>query len=165
LNRLSFLRTEHTFLSSALKHPSTRFVLLKDLSPLVQNANELYLAQYKDVEKLVSPTIYDKTEEEMIQAYDSRVTKPDMIFLGVDESAASKSSGAALMEWKIYKGQPYFALDVSEKGSDEQRAHAKQLVEAWKEKGITPWVSRTHMSLSPDQGMLVVTKMSDDTRR
>jgi NAD+ diphosphatase len=156
LNRLSFLRTEHPFLSAALKHPSTRFVLLKDLSPLVQNPNELYLAHYKDVQKLVPPTIYDKTEDEMIKEYDSRITKPDMIFLGVDESAASKSPGEEVMEWKIYKGQPYFALDLSDKGSDEQRAHAKQLLEEWKEKGISPWVSRTHMTLSPDEGMVVL---------
>lgn len=147
MNRLSFLRTEHPFLAAALKHPSTRFILLKDLAPLTQSPAELYYAQYEDVQKLVPADIYDKSEEEMIRDYDSRRTVPQLVFLGLDESDKDGT-----MEWKIYKGRPYFALDVSQRGNEEQQAHAKELVEAMEAKGLTFLKARIHNTLPADQG-------------
>ncbi|KAL1983643.1 hypothetical protein VTN96DRAFT_10142 [Rasamsonia emersonii] len=149
LNRLSFLRTEHPFLAAALKHPSTRFILLKDLAPLTQSPAELYYAQYEDVQKLVPADIYDKSEEEMIRDYDSRRTVPQLVFLGLDESDKDGT-----MEWKIYKGRPYFALDVSQRGNEEQQAHAKELVEAMEAKGLTFLKARIHNTLPADQAAI-----------
>lgn len=149
MNRLSFLRTEHPFLAAALKHPSTRFILLKDLAPLTRSPAELFYAKYKDVQKLVPATIYDKSEEEMIRDYDSRVTVPQLVFLGLHEG---ETDGTNTMEWKIYRGRPYFALDVSPRGNEEQQAHAKELVEAMEAQGLSFLKARVHLTLPADQG-------------
>lgn len=149
LNRLSFLRTEHAFLSAAIKHPSTRFVLLKDLAPLTKSPSELYYAHYNEVEKLVPETIYDKTEEETIKEYDSRKTTAQLIFLGLDESR--KQDGLA---WKIYTGAPFFALDVTPKGDEEQQTNSKAVISAMEEKGLSFFQSRVVMTFSADEGKL-----------
>lgn len=104
------------------------------------------------MQKIIPSTCFDQSEEEMIREFDSRVTKPDLVFLGVDET--SDANGDDLFQWKIYKGRPYFGLDVSEKGSDEQKANTRTLLEELKAKGVTPYLSRTHMTLPPDEGML-----------
>ncbi|KAA6413234.1 MAG: NADH pyrophosphatase [Lasallia pustulata] len=41
LNRVSFLRTDQPFLSAALQHPSTTFLLFNDLSPLTLSPTRL----------------------------------------------------------------------------------------------------------------------------
>lgn len=157
LNRLSFLRTDHTFLSAAVKHPSTRFVLLKDLAPLIKGPSSLYHAEYKDVQKLVPQTIFDKSEEEMLKEFDSRITKPHLVFLGVDESAADTAqSDEELLQWTIYKGRPYFALDVSETGTDDQKAEARTVVEELAARGITPFTTRQHLLRPANDGMYIV---------
>ncbi|KAL3478397.1 NUDIX hydrolase domain-like protein [Aspergillus californicus] len=149
LNRLSFLRTDHPFLSAAIKHSSTRFVILKDLAPLTRSPTELYYAKFDEVRKLVSETIYDRSEEEIIKQHDSRKTEPQLIFLGVDE--ASKQDG---LTWKIYSGTPYFALDVSEKGSEEQQAHAKEVLSGFEAKGLSFFQARVAMSFSADEAAI-----------
>ncbi|KAB8219662.1 NUDIX hydrolase domain-like protein [Aspergillus novoparasiticus] len=149
LNRLSFLRTEHAFLSAAIKHPSTRFVLLKDLAPLTKSPSELYYAHYNEVEKLVPETMYDKTEEETIKEYDSRKTTAQLIFLGLDESR--KQDGLA---WKIYTGAPFFALDVTPKGDEEQQTNSKAVISAMEEKGLSFFQSRVVMTFSADEAAI-----------
>ncbi|KAJ9312046.1 hypothetical protein DTO271D3_7749 [Paecilomyces variotii] len=149
LNRLSFLRTEHPFLSAAVKHPGTRFLLLKDLAPLARSPSELYFAHYDEVKSIVRPDIYDKSEEEMLKEYDSRKTDPQLIFLGVDEERKNNA-----MSWKIYSGVPYFALDLSARGSEEQQAHAKSIVEALEAKGTKFLQSRMIMTLPADEAAI-----------
>ena len=150
LNRLSFLRGEHSFLSAALKHPSTRFVLLKDLAPLVKSPAELYLAQYAEVRKLVPEDFFDESEEHMIKNFDSRKTRPHLIFLGLDES---KKAGT--LSWKIYSGAACFALDVTPNGSEEQQANAKDIISTMEAKGLEFFKSRVVMSLSADEGPFI----------
>jgi NAD+ diphosphatase len=147
LNRLSFLRSDHPFLSAAIKHPSTRFVILKDLAPLTRSPTELYYAKYDEVRKLVPETIYDKSEEDLIKEHDSRKTEPHLIFLGLDE--AQKEDG---LTWKIYSGTPYFALDASEKGSEEQQANAKEVLAAFEGKGLSFLQARVALTFSADEG-------------
>ena len=147
LNRLSFLRTEYSFLSAALKHPSTRFVLLNSLAPLTKTPSELYLAPYTDVRKLVPEDLYDQSEEETIKNFDSRKTNPHVIFLGMDESRKADS-----LTWKIYSGTPYFAVDVTPKGSEEQQTHAKDVISALEAKGLSFLQTRVVMTLSADEG-------------
>ncbi|KAF4227521.1 hypothetical protein CNMCM8980_008936 [Aspergillus fumigatiaffinis] len=149
LNRLSFLRSEHTFLSAALKHPSTRFVLLKDLAPLTKSPSELYYAKYDEVRKLVPEDSFDKSEEEMIKQFDSRKTSAQLIFLGLDETR--KQDGLA---WKIYTGAPCFALDVTPKGSEEQQAHAKDVISTMEAKGLSFYQSRVVMTFSADEAAI-----------
>ncbi|THC92282.1 hypothetical protein EYZ11_008264 [Aspergillus tanneri] len=149
LNRLSFLRADHPFLSAALKHPSTRFVILKDLAPLTKSPAELYCVQYEEVQKLVPVTIYDKSEEEIIKEYDSRRTSPQLVFLGLDESC--KQGG---LSWKIYTGAPYFALDVTPKGSEEQQANAKDVLSALEAKELSFLQARVAMTFSADEAAI-----------
>lgn len=149
LNRLSFLRSDHPFLSAALKHPSTRFVILKDLAPLTRTPAALYYAKYDEVRKLVPESIYDKSEEDIIKDHDSRKTEPHLIFLGLDEAAKQDP-----FTWKIYSGAPYFALDVSEKGSEEQQANAKSVLGEFEAQGLSFLQARIAMTFSADEGML-----------
>ncbi|KAL2845991.1 NUDIX hydrolase domain-like protein [Aspergillus pseudodeflectus] len=149
LNRLSFLRSDHPFLSAAIKHPSTRFVILKDLAPLTRSPTELYYAKYDEVRKLVPETIYDKSEEDLIKEHDSRKTEPHLIFLGLDE--AQKEDG---LTWKIYSGTPYFALDASEKGSEEQQANAKEVLAAFEGKGLSFLQARVALTFSADEAAI-----------
>ncbi|KAL4994159.1 NUDIX hydrolase domain-like protein [Aspergillus recurvatus] len=149
LNRLSFLRSDHPFLSAALKHPSTRFVILKDLAPLTRSPTELYYAKFDEVCRLVPSSIYDKSEEEIIKEHDSRKTEPHLIFLGVDETKQRDG-----FSWKIYNGTPCFALDVSEKGSEEQQANAKEVVSGFEAQGLNFLQARVAMTFSADEAAI-----------
>ncbi|MCJ1290631.1 NADH pyrophosphatase [Xylographa carneopallida] len=139
LNRVSFLRTDQGFLSAAVRHPTTSFLLLNNLAPLAHNPSKLSFASLKDVSPLIGEDPYSKSEEELIQSYDSKITIPQIIFLGLDET---EKSG---FEWTIYKGAPFFALDVTPKGSTEEAA--KRLIEEKESKDLKFLEGRTHMSL------------------
>ena len=82
---------------------------------------------------------YSKPEKELVSSYNSSVTIPQLLFLGIDES---KKSG---FEWAIYQGSPYFALDVTPKGSIENEA--KSLIQEKEAEGLKFLESRTHMTL------------------
>lgn len=141
------MRTEHSFLSQALKHPTARFVLLNNLAPLTRSPSELYYARYDEVQKYVPEDFFDKSEDETIKQYDSRITHPYMIFLGLDESR--KGNG---LNWKIYSGAPYFALDVTPKGSEEQQTNSKDLISRMEAQGLSFYQSRVVMTFSADEG-------------
>lgn len=83
----------------------------------------------------------------MIKSYDSRKTHPTLIFLGLDESR--KEEG---MTWKIYSGMPYFAVDVTPKGSEEQQTAAKDVISVMEAKGLSFFQARVVMSFSADEG-------------
>jgi NAD+ diphosphatase len=141
------LRSDHPFLSTALKHPSARFVLLNNLAPLTQSPVQLHYAKQEEVRKLVPQDTFDVSEEDMIKNYDSSKSHATLIFLGLDESR--KEGGFA---WKIYQGTPYFAVDVTPKGSEEQQAAAKDVISAMEAKGLSFFQTRVHMSFSADEG-------------
>ncbi|KAJ5775156.1 uncharacterized protein N7511_000167 [Penicillium nucicola] len=149
INRLSFLRSDHPFLSTALKHPSARFVLLNNLAPLTPSPAQLYYAKHDEVQKLVPSDLFDVSEEDMIKNYDSRKTHPTLVFLGLDESL--KEGGLA---WKIYSGTPYFAVDVTPKGSEEQQTAAKDVISAMEAKGLSFFQARVVMSFSADEAAI-----------
>ena len=146
LNRVSFLRTDHSFLSAALKHSSTSFLLFNNLSPLAVDQTKLEFASYKDVHTLIGDNPYSKTEEQMISDYDSTITVPQLLFLGLDEN---QKSG---FEWTIYHGSPYFALDVTPKGTITPAAD--QLIEVMKSRGLQFVEGRMHMSLTAPQAAI-----------
>lgn len=147
LNRLSFLRGDHPFLSAAFKHPTTRFVLLNELAPLTKSPSELYYARHDDVCKLVPADFFDKSEDDMIKEYDSRRAPPQPIFLGLDETSKQDA-----LSYKIYTGTPYFALDVTPRGPDEQQQAAKDIIKTMEEKGLSFFKTRVVMSFSADEG-------------
>jgi len=84
----------------------------------------------------------------MIKAYNSSVTIPQLLFLGLDERVKEEQGG---FTHGIYSGRPYFALDVTPKGS--VKGEAEQLVEGLKAKKLEFIAARVNMSLDAPDGM------------
>lgn len=143
---MSFLRVDHGFLSAALKHPSTSFLLFNNLSPLAKGPESLEYATYKDIQPLIGNDPYSTDEEKFIADYNSSITIPQLLFLGLDEH---KNAG---FEYKIYQGSPYFALDVTPKGTISHLA--EQLVERMESRGLQFIEGRMHTSLPAPQAAI-----------
>ncbi|KAJ5461487.1 uncharacterized protein N7458_003039 [Penicillium daleae] len=149
INRLSFLRNDHPFLSSALTHPSTQFLLLNSLAPLTRSPAEVYYAKYDEVRNLIPQDVFDQSEEEMIKGFDSRKTHANLIFLGLDESRQEGS-----MTHKTYSGIPFFAVDVTPKGSVAQQTACKDIISAMEEKGLSFFKTRVISTFTPDEAAI-----------
>ncbi|KAK5664074.1 hypothetical protein OQA88_288 [Cercophora sp. LCS_1] len=151
LNRLSFLRTDHAFLQSAFAHPSASFLLMNDLAPLVQanDTAQLAFVSNVDVIPLTGPEPFVKTEEELIRDFNSSETHPVILFLGVDDKSRFPTHTPGIPQdytYKTYHGTPYFAVDVTPRGSLAEAAQA--LIDSVKERGFA-WhdSSPRHMGL------------------
>jgi NAD+ diphosphatase len=144
LNRVSFLRANHDFIAKALIHPTTSFLLFNDLAPLAKDPTQLAYASHSDVKPLIGDNPFEKTEEELIKEFNSTVTQPLVLFLGLDER---KKEG---FEHGIYKGKPYFAVDVTPKGTVHKEASV--IVESLKGKGLQFVEGRMHMTLNAPEG-------------
>lgn len=144
LNRVSFLRTDHDFLSSAFKHPTASFLLLENLSPLAKDATKLEFVGRSSIESLTGPDPFKTTEQELIKAFNSDVTTPVILFLGIDEK---KTTG---FEYREYKGAPYFAVDVTPKGSVTEAANS--VIEAAKATGASFLANPRNVTLKAAEG-------------
>ncbi|CAK3938255.1 probable NADH pyrophosphatase [Lecanosticta acicola] len=136
LNRLSFLRGDHTFLSQALKHPSTSFLLCNDLQPLVQpntppGRGKLAYVTYQHVQPIIGDDPFADSEHDIIKAFDSELYVPQMIFLGIDEK---DEEGLTYQGKNRYTGAPYFALDVTPQHALKEKC--ERLIADLKEKGL-----------------------------
>ncbi|KAI9822545.1 MAG: NADH pyrophosphatase [Pycnora praestabilis] len=131
--------SDHSFLSAALRHPTTSFLLFKDLSPLAKDHTKLAYASYEDIQPLIGKDPYAKSEEQLISEYNSSLTIPQLVFLGLDEK---NKQG---LEWNIYIGAPYFAIDVTPKGSVEEKCHG--VIKEMESRGLQFVEGRMHMSL------------------
>ncbi|RDW95176.1 hypothetical protein BP5796_00939 [Coleophoma crateriformis] len=146
LNRVSFLRTDYSFISAALTHKSASFLLLNDLAPLAKDPSQLAYAKHEDIKSLIGDNPFAKSEDELIKEYNSSVTLPLVLFLGIDER---KKEG---FEHGIYKGKPFFAVDVTPRGTVEKEASA--VIEAMKAKGLQFVEGRMHMSLNAPEAAI-----------
>lgn len=144
LNRVSFLRANHDFITKALVHPSTSFLLFNDLAPLAKDPTQLAYVKHNDVKPLIGENPFEKSEEDMIKGYNSQITLPLVLFLGLDEK---KKDG---FEHGIYHGRPYFAVDVTPRGTVEKQANG--VIEAAKSTGSTFIEGRMHMTLNAPEG-------------
>ena len=144
LNRVSFLRANHDFISSALVHPTTKFMLFNDLAPLAKDPSTIAYASHKDIFELIGENPFEKTEEQMIKEYNSSITIPLVLFLGLDERHK------AGFEHGIYTGTPFFAVDITPRGSVEKEANS--VIEAMKARGHTFLQGRTAMNLNAPEG-------------
>ncbi len=151
LNRFSFLRTDHVFLTSAFGHPTARFMLLDNLSPLVTQDKPPRLAfvTAAEVTPLTGTQPFIKTEAELVRDFNSEEIKPLVLFLGIDEKQGLATEGSDF-QYKSYKGSPFFAVDVTPRGSLADVA--KQIVEGAKEKGFTLFTGPRNMSLKASEG-------------
>jgi NAD+ diphosphatase len=147
LNRISFLRGDHKFLAAAFAHPAASFLLLDNLSPLVKDPTTLAYVGREDVIPLTGPEPFKKTEQELTKEFNSDITQPQILFLGVDEK---KQTG---FEYRNYKGSPYFAVDATPKGTVTEAA--KSVLEAAKAKGLKILPNTRLVSLNAPEGNLV----------
>ncbi|PGH04279.1 hypothetical protein GX51_03624 [Blastomyces parvus] len=143
LNRVSFLRTDGAFLSAAIRHPTSRFLLFNELNPLVRSPSEIFYASYSDVKSLIPEDIFDKSEADALKDFNPSITKPVVIFLGLDETQTENA-----LSYKIYRGTPFFALDVTPHGTIEQPA--KDIITTMEAKGLSFFRGRTVTTLPAD---------------
>jgi NAD+ diphosphatase len=150
LNRVAFLRSDHGFLSCALRHPSAAFVLLSELAPFTASAGTLAYASHADVQALIGEDPFSRSEEEMVAGYnsDSEAVVALVVFLGLYERQAGG------VEWKGYRGIPHFAVDVTPKGLLKERAE-RLIGEVQGGREWKPLKGRTNLRLDALQGGLL----------
>lgn len=157
LNRVSFLRGDASFLSSAYNHPTTRFLLFRNLHPLTANPSTLVYSPRSVITPVVGENPFSKSEDELIAEYNSTVTVPQMIFLGLDErekrsDGSGQEDGEGLTWKEIYKGRPVFALDVTPKGSFKEEA--EKLNKEMEDKGLEFFPGRMPLGFPAQDGIL-----------
>ncbi|KAK0621476.1 NUDIX hydrolase domain-like protein [Bombardia bombarda] len=158
LNRLSFLRDNNEFLQAAFAHPSTGFLLMNNLAPLVQkdDPSSLAFATTADVSPLTGGNPFGQSDDDMIKAFNSDETRPVVLFLGVDDRSRLPSNGASTtpFSYKTYVGTPYFAIDVTPRPGNVAEAAAAALVADVEARGRAFSGSARNMALEAGQAAL-----------
>lgn len=124
------------------------FLLLNNLAPLAESPTKLAFASLKDVQPLIEDDPYRTSEEEAILGYNSTAWIPQLIFLGLDE----RQQNHDVLKWTSYSGVPYFALDVTPKGSIE--AQVTNLRQEFEARGKNFLEGRLHISLSAHEAAI-----------
>lgn len=112
---------------------------------MAKDPTKLAYASFQDVRSLIGDDPYGKSEAELIAEYNSTKSIPQLVFLGLDERL---NDG---LQWKSYSGAPYFALDVTPKGSVEEAA--KGVIKVMQSRGLIFAEGRMHMSLPATEGI------------
>lgn len=89
---------------------------------------------------------FEKSEEEVIAQYNSSLYVPQIIFLGLDE----RKDGFTYKEH--YKGQPWFAVDVTPKESVKEKA--EEVLEKLTSTGLEFSKGRMNLNLQAQEGKL-----------
>ncbi|XXH05167.1 Putative vacuolar membrane transporter for cationic amino acids [Hypoxylon texense] len=145
LNRISFLRTDYGFLRAAFAHPQAAFLLLDNLSPLVKDPAHLSYVARDVVTPLTGEEPFRESEQEQVREFNSAVTRPVVLFLGIDE----KQPG---FQYREYKGNPYFAVDVTPKGTTADKAQS--IIDLIKATGVSFIDGRRLMSLNAPEAAI-----------
>lgn len=58
------------------------------------------------------------------------------------------------MAWKIYNGTPFFALDVTPRGSEAQQTAAKEVTSALEEQGLSFFQTRIVTTFTPEEAAI-----------
>lgn len=111
---------------------------------MASSPSALSYATHTDVFSLVGANPFEKTEEVLIKEYRSDVTLPLVLFLGIDEK---KKAG---FTHGIYEGTPYFAVDITPKGTVEKEATG--VIEEMKKRDMKFLEGRAILTLEAPEG-------------
>ncbi|KAK5091469.1 NADH pyrophosphatase [Lithohypha guttulata] len=116
LSRLSFLRSANELLHLASQHRSAKYLCMFELNPLRGTDGQIVLLSYEDVQSLIGEP-YAKSERTRIEKFDSTLTSPTLVFMGLDVEVPGVSLPTESSQ--SYTGTPYFALDCSNLREEE----------------------------------------------
>lgn len=121
-------------------------MLYNELKPLVSSASKLHFLPFADVKPLVGENPFSKDEKEVIAEYNSAVTIPQMVFLGLNDAVKD-------FIWKNeYVGAPYWAVDVTPKGTVGDQANG--VIKAMEGRGLEFFAGRMILSLEADEAAI-----------
>jgi NAD+ diphosphatase len=112
---------------------------------LASSPSALSYATHDDILSVIGKNPFEETEDIMIKEYRSDVTLPTVLFLGIDEK---KKSG---FTHGIYEGTPYFAVDITPKGTVEKEATG--VIKEMKNRGLKFLEGRAIMTLGAPEGL------------
>lgn len=112
----------------------------------MKDPTKLETVPFRDIQALIGDDPYEKPEVDLISQYNSTTTVPQLVFLGIDETKKSE------FEWTNYKGSPFFAVDVTPKGTIASAAQG--LIEDMKGRGLHFLQGRMHTSLPASQAAI-----------
>ncbi|KAG6365536.1 hypothetical protein INS49_007147 [Diaporthe citri] len=119
-------------------------------SPLNRTRRRLAYVGYPEVTPFTGTDPFEKSEEQMIKDFNSDEFKPLILLLGLDEAhKLPASEGDPGFEYKEYKGRPYFAVDITPKGS--AAGGANKVIDAVKAKGYSFYQNQRHMGLGASE--------------
>lgn len=135
LNRISFMREESDFVTSAVLHDSAKFVFFKETNPLVlKNSdrklvvldNRLLRKQANWILVLTSWAADNANHDPTVRDGN----KPTVLFMGIEDESvgldlqnlkAQEDEGEQFLDYQgRYQGVPYFAVDVTASKELEQ---------------------------------------------
>ncbi|KAH6984869.1 NUDIX hydrolase domain-like protein [Ilyonectria sp. MPI-CAGE-AT-0026] len=151
VNRYSFLRADAAFLRRAAASPTARYLALDDLNALVVDKTSLSYLTFEDVKSLIGPEPFHLPEDESIKAFDSTQTAPLVVFLGMLEEG-SEPGHIESGEHGDIKGQPYFAIDITAKGTHADKA--TEFLKSQEAKGLLVDKNPRGMTLHPKAAAL-----------
>jgi NAD+ diphosphatase len=122
LNRYSFLRPDTGFLRSATLSPSSRWLALNNLNPLITSESQLAYLTFDEVRPLIGADPFSLSEEESIKQFNSTKANPLIVFLGILEGPQSDIIDST--SHGPVKGEPYFAVDATPSGTLAEAATA-----------------------------------------
>lgn len=147
LNRFSFLRNDIGFIRRAATAPTTQFIALRDLNPLIADPTRLAFFGHDDVRPLIGADPFGRTDQEKQDTFDSTRPSPLLLFLGLLPNTA-KGVDLETTKHGVVNGQPYFALDVTPKG--QYAAEAETFLKQATEKGYSVQENVRTMTLHPE---------------
>ncbi|KAK4624288.1 NAD-capped RNA hydrolase [Fulvia fulva] len=118
IDRLAFLRMQHELMHKASTSSSAKYWTFNELNALRDWDGKFAYVDYEDVADFIGQP-YHKDEKPQIQEFDPDQHHPSLVFLGLDLEGGCRSNAVQLGH---YRGQPYFALDVTSSHYDAFRA-------------------------------------------
>lgn len=170
LNRLSWLRTSHSFLNAIVPSPKAHWLLFKSGNPLTvktETKSSLSYLSTKDVAPFIGEAPYfgqGKTSgilaaDEQISATEAvRHRGAPIVFLGLHETGSSGTGALPSSEFadaekalEKIEGAPYFALDVTDlELEDEAIEAALKETEPAKSGSTLAWLDSRSVMMNTD---------------